>query len=79
MYFVSEDYKKAKKELEKILEKLPEHADALFLLSQVFYKEGNLDEALSYVQNAKVNYELTARMKIEMAKLSKGKLEDRTK
>jgi len=77
MYFARKDYKKAKKEFEKILEKLPEHADALFFLSQILYKEGNLDEALSYVQNAKANYEFSAKMKIEMAKLSKQKLEEK--
>ena len=77
MYFAGEDYKKAKKEFTKILEELPEHADALFFLSQIFYKEGNLDEALRYVQSAKDNYEFTAKMKIEMAKLSKQNLEEK--
>ena len=77
MYFANEDYKKAKTEFAKILKKLPEHADALFFMSQVFYKEGNLDEALRYVQSAKDNYEFTARMKIEMAKISRDKLEDK--
>jgi tetratricopeptide (TPR) repeat protein len=77
MYYAREDYKKAKKEFTKILEKLPEHADALFFLSQISYKEGNLDDALKYVQNAKTNYEFTAKMKIEMAKLSKQNLEEK--
>lgn len=77
MYFAQEDYQKAKKEFEKILEQLPEHADALFFLSQIFYKEGNLDNALKYVQNAKANYKYTAKMKIEMAKLSKQNLEEK--
>jgi tetratricopeptide (TPR) repeat protein len=77
MYFAREDYKKAKKEFTKILKELPEHADALFFMSQVFYKEGNLDEALSYVQNAKDNYEFTAKMKIEMEKVSRQKLEEK--
>ena len=66
MHFAREDYKKAKKEFEKILKNLPNHADAIFFLSQIFYKEGNLEDALSYVQNAKANYEFTAKMKIEM-------------
>jgi tetratricopeptide (TPR) repeat protein len=77
MYFAREDYNKAKKEFEKILDKLPEHADALFFLSQIFYKEGKLDDALKYVQNAKANYKFTAKMKIEMAKLSKQNLEEK--
>lgn len=77
MYYAREDYNKAKKEFTKILEKLPEHADALFFMSQIFYKEGDLDEALKYVKNAKANYKFTARMKIEMAKLSKKNLEEK--
>jgi len=77
MYFAREDYKKAKKEFTQIVEKLPEHADALFFMSQIFYKEGNLDEALKYIQNAKANYKFTAKMKIEMAKMSKQNLEEK--
>jgi tetratricopeptide (TPR) repeat protein len=74
MYFAREDYKKAKKEFEKILEKLPEHADAHFFLAQVLYKEGDLDGALSHVEKAKATYEYSAKMKIKMAQLSKQKL-----
>ena len=77
MYFTREDYNKAKKEFEKIVKNLPEHADAIFFLSQIFYKEGNLDDALSYIEDAKANYEFTAKMKIEMAKLSRQKLEEK--
>jgi len=40
MHFAREDYKKAKKEFEKILEKLQEHADAHYFLAQVLYREG---------------------------------------
>ncbi len=77
MYFAREDYKKAKKEFEKILEKLPEHADAHFFLSQVLYKEGNLDGALNHMEKAKANYEYSAKMKIKMAQVSKQKLEEK--
>jgi len=77
MYFIREDYKKAKKEFEKILEKLPEHADAHFFLSQVLYKEGDLEEALNHVEKAKANYEYSAVMKIKMAQVSKQKLEEK--
>ncbi len=79
MYFGREDYGKAKKEFEKILEKLPEHADAHFFLSQVLYKEGNLEEALSHVEKAKANHEFTAKMKIKLAQVSKQKLEEKKK
>ncbi|MGB6865116.1 MAG: tetratricopeptide repeat protein [Candidatus Aminicenantaceae bacterium] len=77
MYFVREDYNKAKKEFEKILGKLPEHADAHFFLSQVLYKEGDLAGALSHAEKAKANYEYSARMKIKMAQVSKRKLEEK--
>ncbi len=75
MYFAREDYKKAKKEFEKILEKLPEHADAHYFLAQVLYREGSLEEALSHMEKAKANYEYSAMMKIKMVQVSKQKLE----
>ncbi len=77
MYFAREDYKKAKKEFEKILGKLPEHADAHFFLSQILYREGSLEEALSHMEKAKANYEFSAKMKIKMAQVSKQKLEEK--
>lgn len=79
MYFAREDYGKAKKEFEKILEELPEHADAHFFLSQIFYKEGNLDEALSHVEKAKANHKFSAKMKLKLAQVSKQKLEEKRK
>jgi tetratricopeptide (TPR) repeat protein len=76
MHFAREDYKKAKKEFEKILGKLPEHADAHFFLSQVLYREGSLEEALSHMEKAKTNYEFSAKMKLKMAQVGKAKLEE---
>ncbi len=75
MYYAREDYKKAKKEFTKILEELPEHADAIFYLARIFYREGNLDEALTYIQDAKINYKFSAKMKIQMALLGRQNLE----
>jgi stress-induced-phosphoprotein 1 len=46
-------------------------------MSQIFYREGNLESALSYIENAKANYEFTAKMKIEMAKVGKENLEEK--
>ena len=77
MYFVRQDYKKAKTEFEKILGKLPEHADAHFFLSQVLYREGDLNGALNHVEKARANYEYSARMKIKMAQVSRQKLEEK--
>lgn len=77
MFFVREDYTKAEKEFEKILETLPEHADAHFFLSQIFYREGDLEKAVEHVQKAKENYMLSAKMKVKMAEVSKIKLEKR--
>jgi Tfp pilus assembly protein PilF len=79
MYFARKDYTKAKKEFTKILEKLPEHADAIFFLARIFYVEGNLDEALSYIQYAKDNYEFSAKMKIKMAEVGRQNLEEKKK
>jgi stress-induced-phosphoprotein 1 len=77
MYYAREDYKKAKKEFTKILEKLPEHADAIFYLARIFYREGNLDEALRDIQEAKANHEFSAKMKIKMAQAGKQNLEEK--
>jgi tetratricopeptide (TPR) repeat protein len=79
MYFAREDYKKAKKEFESILKKLPEHADAHYFLSQVLYKEGNLEEALRHVEKAKDNHKFSIKMKIKLVQVSKQKLEEKKK
>ncbi len=77
LFFAREDYKKARKEFEQILEKLPEHADAHFFLSQIFYREGDLEKALDHVRSAKENYKFSVKMKIRMAQVSKVKLEEK--
>ena len=48
---------KAEKELKQCLETMPEHADALFFLSQIDYKKGEFDQALTDIEKAKSNYE----------------------
>jgi tetratricopeptide (TPR) repeat protein len=50
------DLQKAEKELNKCLERMPQHAEAHFYLSQVFYKQGNLEKALEEMEKAKSNY-----------------------
>jgi pentatricopeptide repeat protein len=77
MFFAREDYKKASKEFEQILEKLPEHADAHFFLSQIFYREGNLENAMDHVRKAKEYYKFSAKMKVKMAQVGKINLEEK--
>jgi len=55
-YFLKEEYKKAEKELEKCLEKMPEHSGACYFLSQIYDKKGNLDQALEQIEKAKENF-----------------------
>jgi len=54
--FVKGDLQKAEKELDKCLERMPQHAEAHFFLSQVFYKRGNLEKALEEMEKAESNY-----------------------
>lgn len=59
-HFLKEKYDKAEKELKQCLEILPEHADALFFLSQIDYKEGDFEQALADIEKAKANYKFIA-------------------
>jgi len=68
-HFLKDNYKKAEKELRKCVEKMPEHADAYFFLSQVSYKKGNLEESLEHIEKAKENYAFIAKMKTNMEQL----------
>jgi len=75
-HFAREDYKKARKEFEKLLTQMPEHADARFFLSQIDYKEGDVEKALSHIQIAKEYYKFSAKMKMKLAEMEKIKLEE---
>lgn len=60
--FVKEKYEKAEMELRACLEIMPEHADALFFLSQIDYKKGDFEQALADIEKAKSNYEFIGRL-----------------
>ena len=68
-YFLKEEYKKAEKELEKCLEKMPEHSGACFILSQISDKKGNLDQALEQIEKAKENFAKMAKIKTNFEQL----------
>ena len=75
-HFAQEDYKKARKEFEKLLTQMPEHADARFFLSQIEYKEGDFEKALNHIQIAKEYYKFSVKMKMKIAEMERIKLEE---
>ncbi len=73
---------KAEKELKKCLETMPEHAEALFVLSQIDYNKGDFDQALANIEKAKDNFEFIAKFytfthqtRLESMREEKQKLE----
>jgi tetratricopeptide (TPR) repeat protein len=81
--FVKEKYEKAEMELRACLEVMPEHADALFFLSQIDYKKGDFEQALADIEKAKSNYEFIGQLytfthqeRIEALRDERSKLED---
>lgn len=48
-YFIKEDWSLCEKELNTCLEKLPEHHEAHYLMSQLLYKKGKFDKALEHI------------------------------
>jgi len=67
---------KARKEFQDVVERMSEHADAYFFLSQISYKEGKIDEALEEIQKAKDNYRFIAKMKINMHQIMINQLRE---
>jgi pentatricopeptide repeat protein len=81
-HFIKGNTVKAEKELKKCLEIMPEHADALFYLSQIDYKKGGFDQALKDIEKAKSNYDFIAKfytfthqLRLESLREEKQKLE----
>jgi pentatricopeptide repeat protein len=81
-YFIKGNTAKAEKELGKCLEIMPEHADALYFLSQIDYKKGNFDQALEKIEKAKANFDFIAKFytfthqtRLESLREEKQKLE----
>jgi tetratricopeptide (TPR) repeat protein len=60
--FFRGNLKKAEKELKLCLEKYPEHADAFFYLSQIYYRKGKLQEALGCIDSAEKNLDAMVSM-----------------
>lgn len=81
-YFIKGNTAKAEKELGKCLEIMPEHADALYFLSQIDYKKGNFDQALERIEKAKANFDFIAKFytfthqtRLESLRAEKQKME----
>ncbi len=62
--FLKGDYNKAQKELEKCVDKMTEHVEAHFYLSQILYKKGYFHRALEHIEKAKANFEFMADLQI---------------
>jgi pentatricopeptide repeat protein len=54
--FRRDDLKKCEREALLCLEKLPEHQEAHFLMSQVLYKRGEFEKALEHIRAAEEGY-----------------------
>jgi len=67
---------KARKEFQVVVERMAEHADAYFFLSQISYKEGKIDESLEEIQQAKDNYKFIIKMKINMHQIMLNQLRE---
>ena len=64
-HFLNGNYKKAEKEFKKCVKKMPEYADAYFFLSQIYYKKGNFQQALKYMENAKANFKFMVKIRTD--------------
>ena len=56
VYFLKGKYKKAEKSLKECLECFPRYSQADYLLSQIFYKEGDFSKTVEHIEKAKANY-----------------------
>jgi len=54
--------KNAEKQFLKCLEKFPQYAEAHFFISQIFYQQGDLANAITRIEEAKSNSEVMARI-----------------
>lgn len=76
-YFLEGNYKKGEKELRNCLKKMPEHAEASFYLSLVFYNQGDTEKSLEYIEKAKENYKYIIKLKINREQMRILQLQDR--
>ena len=76
IYYNKGDVRKSKKEFEKILEQMPQYADARFYMGQIAYKEGDMKTALSLIVKAKEDYAFVTKMKVGMVQMLEPKLRE---
>lgn len=67
---------KAENEFNECLKIMPEHADAYFMLSQISYKRGDLEKALTQMETAKENYHFIVKMKMNMEQVRILKMQE---
>lgn len=78
-YLLKENYAKAEKGLRKCLEIMPQHVNSHFYLSQLLYRKGELEAALSHIEQAKTCYQSAARMIISIQKLNSHRIREQRK
>jgi tetratricopeptide (TPR) repeat protein len=59
---VKQKYDQARQILLKVLDRMPEHPEASYLLAQIYYKEGDFENALVSIQNAETHFSLVQRI-----------------
>jgi tetratricopeptide (TPR) repeat protein len=78
-YLLKENYSKAEKGLRKCLEIMPQHVNSHYYLCQLLYRKGELEAALSHIQQAKTHYQSVARMIVSIQKLNSHKIREQRK
>ena len=78
-YLLKENYAKAEKGLRKCLEIMPQHVNSHFYLSQLLYRKGELEAALSHIEQAKTYYQSAARMIVSIQKLNSHRIREQRK
>ena len=71
------EFEKAKKEIAIVMEKVPDHHEAHFLMAKVLYGEKNYAEALASMERAEKSFESVARLMSEMQDDRRAELQKR--
>jgi tetratricopeptide (TPR) repeat protein len=59
---VKQKYDQAQPILLKVLDRMPEHPEASYLLAQIYYKEGDFEKGLASIQNAETHFSSVQRI-----------------
>jgi tetratricopeptide (TPR) repeat protein len=59
---VKQKYDQARQILLKVLDRMPEHPEASYLLAQIYYKEGDFEKGLTTIQNAETHFSSVQRI-----------------